>query len=59
MNFKISPKKTRIILGNEKYKDIISLQRKGGDTGKKTSNQLQFKITISNLKNIEYKEYML
>ena len=46
LKFQISPKKTCIYLG---CKGTISLQRKGGDTGKKTSNQLQFKIKISNL----------
>lgn len=32
LNFKISPRKTAILLGNE---GTISLQRKGGDCGKK------------------------
>jgi hypothetical protein len=55
-NFKISPRKTAILLGD---KGTISLQRKGGDNGKKSSNQLQFKIILSNLidkvSNIEFK----
>ena len=46
LNFKISPRKTCILLGNNK---TISLQRKGGDCGKKSSNQLQIKIILSNL----------
>ena len=56
LNFKISPTKTCIILGD---KSTISLQRKGGDNGKKTSNHLQIKIKLSNLIDkvnmIEYK----
>ena len=55
LNFKISPRKTAILLGNE---GTISLQRKGGDSGKKSSNQLQIKLILSNLIdkvfNIEY-----
>ena len=46
LNFKISPRKTVILLGNN---GTISLQRKGGDSGKKSSNQLQIKIILSNL----------
>lgn len=45
LNFKISPRKTAILLGD----GTISLQRKGGDSGRKSSNQLQIKIIISNL----------
>ena len=45
-DFRISPKKTALILGNE---NIISLQRKGGDRGYKSSNQLQIKIIVSKL----------
>ena len=46
LNFKISPKKTAILLGDD---STISLQRKGGDSGKKSSNQLQTKLILSNL----------
>jgi hypothetical protein len=46
LEFQISPRKTGIILGSQ---GILSLQRKGGDGGKKTSNHLQFKIIISKL----------
>ena len=46
LKFKISPRKTAILLGDE---SIISLQRKGGDSGKKSSNQLQIKIILSGL----------
>jgi hypothetical protein len=46
LNFKISPRKTAILLGDN---STISLQRKGGDTGKKSSNQLQIKLILSNL----------
>tara|TARA_B110000285_G_scaffold207085_1_gene246164 strand:- start:1100 stop:2059 length:960 start_codon:yes stop_codon:yes gene_type:complete len=56
LNFKISPRKTAILLGD---KGTISLQRKGGDSGKKSSNQLQIKLIVSNLidkvLNLEYK----
>ena len=45
-NFKISPKKTCINLG---IKRSFSLQRKGGDNGKKSSNQLQIKIILSEI----------
>jgi len=47
--FKISPRKTAILLGDN---STISLQRKGGDSGKKSSNQLQIKLILSNLINI-------
>jgi hypothetical protein len=48
LDFKVSPQKTVILLGNDR---IISLQRKGGDRGRKSSNQLQIKITLSELTN--------
>ena len=55
LSFKISPKKTAILLGDN---GTISLQRKGGDSGKKSSNQLQIKLILSNLIdkvfNLEY-----
>ena len=54
--FKIKKSKTVIALGD---KNAITLQRKGGDGGKKSSNQLQFKITISSLNEIEHIEYKL
>lgn len=46
LNFNITKGKTVIQLGNDR---IISLQRKGGDKGNKSSNQLQFKIIVSKL----------
>jgi len=46
LNFKISPRKTAILLGDN---STISLQRKGGDSGKKSSNQLQIKLILTNL----------
>lgn len=56
LKFEISPKETVIKLGP---KGTISLQRKGGDSGKKSSNQLQIKLILSNLidevHNLEYK----
>ena len=56
LNFKISPRKTCILLGNN---STISLQRKGVDAGKKSSNQLQIKFILSNIINkvhmLEYK----
>lgn len=56
LNFKISPRKTAILLGDN---STISLQRKGGDSGRKSSNQLQIKIILSNLIDkipiVEYK----
>lgn len=55
LSFKISPRKTVILLGDE---GTISLQRKGGDSWRKSSNQLQIKIILSNLidkvSNIQY-----
>ena len=48
LEFKISPRKTAILLGDE---SMISLQRKGGDNGRKSSNQLQIKIIVSKLVN--------
>lgn len=55
LDFKISKRKTVIVLGDE---SIISLQRKGGDGGKKSSNQLQIKIILSRLidkvNNLQY-----
>jgi len=56
LNFKINKSKTVISLGN----NILTLQRKGGDSGRKSSNQLQIKITISLLlEKIKYLEYKL
>lgn len=56
LNFKISPRNTAILLGDNR---TISLQRKGGDSGKKSSNQLQIKLILSNLidkvSTLEYK----
>lgn len=46
LEFKISPKKTAISLGDG---HIFSLQRKGGDGGRKSSNQLQMKFILSGL----------
>jgi len=46
LDFKISSKKTVIKLGND---SILTIQRKGGDGGKKCSNQLQFKIIVSKI----------
>ena len=43
-NFEISKSKSVVSLGKS-----LSFQRKGGDCGKKSSNQLQFKIIISSL----------
>ena len=43
-NFEITKRKTVVSLAN-----CISFQRKGGDSGKKGSNQLQIKFTISSL----------
>lgn len=55
LDFKISPRKTVIILGD----GIISLQRKGGDGEKKYSNQLQIKLIVSKfvdkVENLKYK----
>ena len=48
LDFKITKGKTVIVLGND---NILSLQRKGGDGGKKSSNQLQIKIIVSKLIN--------
>ncbi len=45
-NFKISKEKTVISLGES---GTISIQRKGGDCGKKSGNQLQFKLILSKL----------
>ena len=55
--FKISPRKTAILLGDN---STISLQRKGGDSGKKSSNQLQIKLILSNLiDNVPVLKYIL
>lgn len=57
LEFKISKRKTGIILGDER---IISLQRKGGDSGKKSSNELQIKIILSKLiEKVFHLEYEL
>ena len=50
-NFKIKPSKTVIELGESGF----TLQRKGGDNGKKSSNQLQINIIISKLIQIGIK----
>jgi len=57
LDFEISKGKTVIKLGN---KSIISLQRKGGDGGKKGSNQLQIKIIVSKLiDKVDNQQYKL
>jgi hypothetical protein len=57
LDFKISPRKTAIILGDN---GIISLQRKGGDGGKKCSNQLQIKIIVGKILDVvENKQFVL
>lgn len=50
--FKIKKSETVIELG-----DCFTLQRKGGDCGKKASNQLQFKLIFSKLNINERLEY--
>lgn len=50
-NFRIKNSKSVIALGDN---DAITLQRKGGDSGAKSSNQLQFKIIISALFNVKH-----
>ena len=55
LDFEISPQKTNIIMMN----GIIRLQRKGGDGGRKPSNNLQIKFILSDIidkiHNLEYK----
>jgi hypothetical protein len=51
-NFIIKKSKTVIEIGN-----CISIQRKGGDGGKKTSNQIQFKLIFSSLNILNKLEY--
>ena len=53
-NFKIRKSGTVIELGNS-----FTIQRKGGDSGRKSSNQLQFKIIISSLNELSEFEYLL
>ena len=56
LDFKISHRKTAILLGDD---SIFSIQRKGGDSGKKSSNQVQIKLILSKLLDkvpkLEYK----
>ena len=51
--FMIRKSKTVIELGK-----ALTLQRKGGDSGKKTSNQLQFKLVFSYLEIENKLEYL-
>lgn len=53
-DFKIKKSETVIELG-----DCFTLQRKGGDGGKKSSNQLQFKLIFSKLNIVDKLEYMV
>tara|TARA_Y100000768_G_scaffold307929_3_gene242036 strand:+ start:5017 stop:5772 length:756 start_codon:yes stop_codon:yes gene_type:complete len=46
LDFEISSQKTCVLLGR---KGPLSIQRKGGDSGMKSSNQLQIKLTLSKL----------
>ena len=46
-SFEIKPSATVISLGN-----VISMQRKGGDNGLRSSNQLQWKIRFNELYTI-------
>lgn len=57
LSFKINKSETVISLGNH---NVISIQRKGGDAGKKSSNMLQIKLIVSKLiNNVKYLEYNL
>lgn len=56
LTFTIKKSKTVIALGDH---NVITFQRKGGDKGKKSSNQLQFKIIVSSLKGHEEFIYTL
>lgn len=53
-SFKIKRSKTVISLGN-----IMSLQRKGGDSGRKSGNKLQFKLICSRLDINNRLEYIV
>lgn len=57
LKFIVSPWKTVIYLGKN---GIISLQRKGGDSGKKSSNNMQIKIKVIELiNNIPHSQHKL
>jgi len=56
LKFRIKQSKSVIALGEH---DAITLQRKGGDNGLKSANQLQFKIIISSLLNVEHIAFTL
>ena len=47
LDFRISQMKTCLSLGKDK--PPITIQRKGGEKGVKSSNQLQIKITLSRI----------
>lgn len=53
--FKIKKSNSVICIGD----NYITLQRKGGDGGKKSGNDLAFKITVSKLNNVKHLEYKL
>ena len=57
--FKISPKKTTIRLCNENDSYVILIQRKGGDSGKKCANHIQFKLKASKITYKNKLEYIL
>ena len=48
LEFKVSKGETVLVLGEE---SVFSMQRKGGDGGRKGSNQLQIKIIVSKLED--------
>lgn len=48
LDFKVSKGETVLVLGEE---SVFSMQRKGGDGGRKGSNQLQIKIIVSKLED--------
>jgi len=55
LDFKITKGKSVITLGDD---NVLSIQRKGGDGGKKSSNQLQFKIVISKImKHVDHLQH--
>ena len=55
LDFIIAPRETSILLG-----DVLRIQRKGGDNGAPASNQMQIKLTLTNLiDNVPCIEYSI
>lgn len=58
-SFDIGPRKTRLCMRDHNNITVFAMQRKGGDGGKKSSNDIQFKINVRALTSLDTFEHSL